>query len=94
MKPAWDQLGDEFAGSSSVVIGDADCTASGEELCQTFGIKGCKYVLSINKRFYLLFTIHTQINCDILFSVIFIVTMSINSKLKLMFAIYDFLCIM
>ncbi|MGK3742570.1 MAG: hypothetical protein ACI90V_009426, partial [Bacillariaceae sp.] len=54
MKPAWDQLGDEFAGSSSVVIGDADCTASGEELCQTFGIKGCKYVLSINKRFYLL----------------------------------------
>jgi len=40
MKPAWDQLGDEFAGSSSVVIGDADCTASGEEICQTFGIKG------------------------------------------------------
>jgi len=40
MKPAWDQLGDEFAGSSSVLIGDADCTGTGEELCSTFGIKG------------------------------------------------------
>mmetsp|Transcript_4020 Transcript_4020/g.6325 ORF Transcript_4020/g.6325 Transcript_4020/m.6325 type:complete len:141 (+) Transcript_4020:217-639(+) len=40
MKPAWDQLGDEFAASSSVLIGDVDCTASGEELCQTFEIRG------------------------------------------------------
>lgn len=40
MKPAWDSLADEFAGSSSVLIGDVDCTASGEELCSTFGIQG------------------------------------------------------
>lgn len=38
MKPAWDQLGDEFAGSSSVVIGDVDCTADGEELCSKFEV--------------------------------------------------------
>lgn len=40
MKPAWDQLGDEYAASSSVLIGDADCTESGESLCQEHGIKG------------------------------------------------------
>uniref|UniRef100_A0A7S2YHE0 Thioredoxin domain-containing protein n=1 Tax=Entomoneis paludosa TaxID=265537 RepID=A0A7S2YHE0_9STRA len=40
MKPAWDQLGDEYAGSSSVLIADADCTAEAEELCQKFGIQG------------------------------------------------------
>lgn len=40
MKPAWDQLGDEYAGSSSVLIGDADCTASGDSLCQEHGIQG------------------------------------------------------
>ncbi|KAG7361255.1 thioredoxin [Nitzschia inconspicua] len=40
MKPAWDQLGDEYAASSSVVIADVDCTASGEELCESFEIRG------------------------------------------------------
>eukprot|EP00544_Gedaniella_sp_CCMP2646_P003235 CAMPEP_0202506998 /NCGR_PEP_ID=MMETSP1361-20130828/51490_1 /ASSEMBLY_ACC=CAM_ASM_000849 /TAXON_ID=210615 /ORGANISM="Staurosira complex sp., Strain CCMP2646" /LENGTH=146 /DNA_ID=CAMNT_0049141089 /DNA_START=164 /DNA_END=604 /DNA_ORIENTATION=+ len=40
MKPAWDQLGDEFAGSSSVLIGDVDCTADGEELCSKFEVRG------------------------------------------------------
>jgi protein disulfide-isomerase A6 len=40
MKPDWDKLGDEFAASSSVLIGDVDCTASGEELCKQFGISG------------------------------------------------------
>jgi len=40
MKPAWDQLGDEFAGSSSVLIGDVDCTADGEEMCTKFGVQG------------------------------------------------------
>jgi len=54
MKPAWDQLGDEFAGSSSVLIGDADCTGTGEELCSTFGIKGCKYQ---KQHIWFLFTI-------------------------------------
>jgi hypothetical protein len=27
MKPAWDELGAEFAGSSAVLIGDVDCEA-------------------------------------------------------------------
>ena len=40
MKPAWDQLGDEYAASSSVLIGDADCTDSAEELCEKFEIRG------------------------------------------------------
>ena len=43
MKPAWDQLGDEYAASSSVLIGDADCTESGTDLCQDFEIQGCKF---------------------------------------------------
>jgi len=40
MKPAWDQLGDEYAGSSSVLIGDVDCTADGKELCDANGVSG------------------------------------------------------
>jgi protein disulfide-isomerase A6 len=40
MKPAWDSLGSEFADSTSVVIGDADCTASGSELCSDFEVRG------------------------------------------------------
>ena len=40
MKPAWDQLGDEFAASSSVLIGDVDCTAEGEPLCEEYNIRG------------------------------------------------------
>ena len=40
MKPAWDQLGDEYASSSSVVIGDADCTASGKSLCDANDVRG------------------------------------------------------
>lgn len=38
MKPAWDQLMEETAGSS-VVVGDADCTEEAD-LCQTHGVKG------------------------------------------------------
>jgi len=44
MKPAWDKLGDEYAASSSVLIADADCTDSGEQLCQQFNIAGCTYL--------------------------------------------------
>jgi len=40
MKPAWDQLGDEYKDSTSVVIGDADCTASGKELCDANEVRG------------------------------------------------------
>lgn len=44
MKPAWDKLGDEYAASSSVLIADADCTASADELCEQFEIRGCTYL--------------------------------------------------
>eukprot|EP00978_Attheya_sp_CCMP212_P005460 scaffold12235_cov44-Attheya_sp.AAC.6 len=40
MKPAWDQLDGEYAGSSSVLIGDADCTESGKDLCTKVGVQG------------------------------------------------------
>mmetsp|Transcript_14097 Transcript_14097/g.30713 ORF Transcript_14097/g.30713 Transcript_14097/m.30713 type:complete len:146 (+) Transcript_14097:208-645(+) len=40
MKPAWDQLGDEYAASSSVLVADVDCTAEGEELCQKYNVGG------------------------------------------------------
>jgi len=39
MKPAWDQLGDEFAGSKTVVIGDVDCTVH-QDLCGKYGVRG------------------------------------------------------
>lgn len=40
MKPDWDKLGSDFAGSSSVLIGDADCTAEGKELCTQNSVSG------------------------------------------------------
>lgn len=40
MKPAWDQLGDEYAASSSVLIADADCTDSAQKLCEDFEVRG------------------------------------------------------
>jgi len=40
MKPAWDQLADEYAASSSVLIGDVDCTAAGESLCTECEVQG------------------------------------------------------
>jgi len=40
MKPAWDQLGAEYKDHPSVLIGDADCTASGKELCNDVGVSG------------------------------------------------------
>jgi thioredoxin-like negative regulator of GroEL len=39
MKPAWDQLGDEFKDSPTVVIGDVDCTVE-KDLCSKFGVRG------------------------------------------------------
>ena len=39
MKPAWDQLGDEYASSSSVVVADVDCTVE-NELCQKYDVQG------------------------------------------------------
>lgn len=40
MKPAWDQLADEYAGSSSVLIADCDCTTDCEPLCSKNGVQG------------------------------------------------------
>ena len=51
MKPAWDQLGDEYASSSSVVIGDADCTASGKSLCDANDVRGYPTIKYYNAEF-------------------------------------------
>jgi thioredoxin-like negative regulator of GroEL len=39
MKPAWDQLGESFADSKTVLIGDVDCTIE-KDLCSRFGVRG------------------------------------------------------
>ena len=39
MKPAWDQLGDEYAASSSVVVADVDCTVE-QDLCSEYDVRG------------------------------------------------------
>jgi len=39
MKPAWDQLGDEFKTSKTVIIGDVDCTVE-KDLCSKYGVRG------------------------------------------------------
>jgi len=39
MKPAWDQLMDEFESSSSVVVGDVDCTVE-TDLCSEYDVSG------------------------------------------------------
>lgn len=39
MKPAWDKLGGEYEGSSSVLIADVDCTVE-QELCSSKGVQG------------------------------------------------------
>lgn len=41
MKPDWDKLGDKYASSTSVVIGDVDCTAdNAKDVCSRFGVRG------------------------------------------------------
>ena len=39
MKPAWDQLSDEFSGSKTVIIADVDCTVE-KDLCSKYGVRG------------------------------------------------------
>jgi len=39
MKPAWEKLGDEFANSKTVLIGDVDCTVE-KDLCSKYGVRG------------------------------------------------------
>jgi len=40
MKPDWDKLMAEFAGSADLLVGDVDCTAGGKSLCNDVGIRG------------------------------------------------------
>ena len=40
MKPAYDQLSQEYADSSSVVVADVDCTADGKDLCEKYSVRG------------------------------------------------------
>jgi len=41
MKPSWDKLMKKFAGHSSALVGDVDCTADGsKELCEEHGVQG------------------------------------------------------
>merc|ERR1719191_2323749 len=41
MKPAWDQLGETYASSSSVLIADVDCTTdAGQQVCTDNGVQG------------------------------------------------------
>jgi hypothetical protein len=40
MKPDWDKLMAEFKDSADRLIGDADCTAGGKELCNDVGVRG------------------------------------------------------
>ena len=39
MKPAWDQLSEEFESSTSVVVADVDCTVE-TELCSEYDVSG------------------------------------------------------
>lgn len=39
MKPAWDSLATEYEASSSVIIGDADCTVH-KDICSQYGVQG------------------------------------------------------
>lgn len=56
MKAAWDQLGDEYADSSSVLIGDVDCTSEDDgrkALCDKYEVKGfptIKYFVDGDKK--------------------------------------------
>jgi len=40
MKPAWDKLMAEFKDSKTALVGDADCTAGGQSLCNEVGVRG------------------------------------------------------
>jgi protein disulfide-isomerase A6 len=54
MAPAWNEIGEMFnAETSSVLIGDVDCTDSGEKLCEQYEIRGyptIKYFLDGDRK--------------------------------------------
>jgi len=40
MKPDWDKLMNEFADHTTILVGDVDCTAAGQSLCNEIGVRG------------------------------------------------------
>jgi len=40
MKPAWDKLMAKFAGHTSALVADVDCTGDGKPLCEEHGVQG------------------------------------------------------
>lgn len=41
MAPAWNELGETYADSTSVLIGDVDCTTDGgKEVCEEYEVRG------------------------------------------------------
>jgi len=40
MKPAWDKLMAEYKDSKTALVADVDCTAAGQPLCQSNGVRG------------------------------------------------------
>ena len=40
IKPAWDQLMNDYKDSSTILVADVDCIGEGKPLCDTHGVKG------------------------------------------------------
>mmetsp|Transcript_27704 Transcript_27704/g.47064 ORF Transcript_27704/g.47064 Transcript_27704/m.47064 type:complete len:219 (+) Transcript_27704:154-810(+) len=40
LKPDWDKLMEDFAGSATQLVADVDCTAGGKDLCDANGVRG------------------------------------------------------
>lgn len=40
MKPDWDKLMEDFAGSATQLVADVDCTTEGKALCDQVGVRG------------------------------------------------------
>jgi len=40
MKPAWDELMEDYEGDRSILVADVDCIGDGKDLCTEFGVQG------------------------------------------------------
>jgi hypothetical protein len=40
MKPAWDQLMEQYSANSEILVGDVDCIGDGKKLCDDIGVQG------------------------------------------------------